>query len=81
MIEMFEKIEKTIYDIKFKYTKLENYYEIEILEQDCFILLKHIHDSKTICDKQKNKLQILLFNTYDEIIDLWIYDNISKGDF
>ena len=78
---MFEKIEKTIYDIKFKYTKLENYYEIEILEQDCFILLKHIHDSKTICDKQKNKLQILLFNTYDEIIDLWIYDNISKGDF
>ena len=78
---MFEKIKKEIYDIKFKYTKLENYYEIEILEQDCFILLKHIHDSKTICDKQKNKLQILLFNTYDEIIDLWIYDNISKGDF
>ena len=77
---MFEKIKKEIYDIKFKYTKLENYYEIEILEQDCFILLKHIHDSKTICDKQKNKLQILLFNTYDEIIDLWIYDNISKGD-
>ena len=77
---MFKKIEKEIYDIKFKYTKLENYYEIEILEQDCFILLKHIHDSKTICDKQKNKLQFLLFNTYDEIIDLWIYDNISKGE-
>ena len=78
---MFEKIEKEIYDIKFKYTKLENYYEIEILEQECFILLKHIHDSKTICDKQKNKLQNLLFNTYDTIIDLWLYDNISKGDF
>ena len=78
---MFEKIEKEIYDIKFKYTKLENYYEIEILEQECFILLKHIHDSKSICDKQKNKLQNLLFNTYDTIIDLWLYDNISKGDF
>ena len=78
---MFEKIEKEIYDIKFKYTKLENYYEIEILEQECFILLKHIHDSKTICDKQKNKLQNLLFNTYDTIIDLWLYDNISRGDF
>ena len=78
---MFEKIEKEIYDIKFKYTKLENYYEIEILEQDCFILLKHIHDSKSICDNQKNKLQNLLFNTYDTIIDLWLYDNISKGDF
>ena len=77
---MFEKIEKGIYDIKFKYTKLENYYEIEILEQDCFILLKHIHDSKSICDKQKNKLQNLLFNTYDTIIDLWLYDNISKGE-
>ena len=77
---MFEKIEKEIYDIKFKYTKLENYYEIEILEQDCFILLKHIHDSKSICDNQKNKLQNLLFNTYDTIIDLWLYDNISKGD-
>ena len=77
---MLEIIEKAIYDIKFKYTKLENYYEIENLEQECFILLKHIHDSKLICDKQKNKLQILLFNTYDEIIDLWIYDNISKGD-
>ena len=77
---MFEKIEKEIYDIKFKYTKLENYYEIEILEQECFILLKHIHDSKSICDNQKNKLQNLLFNTYDEIIDLWLYDNISKGD-
>ena len=78
---MFEKIEKEIYDIKFKYTKLENYYEIEILEQNCFLLLKHIHDSKSICDKQKNKLQNLLFNTYDTIIDLWLYDNISKGDF
>ena len=78
---MFEKIEKSIYDIKFKYTKLENYYEIEILEQDCFILLKHIHDSKSICDKQKNKLENLMFNTYDEIIDLWLYDNISRGDF
>ena len=78
---MFEKIEKEIYDIRFKYTKLENYYEIEILEQECFILLKHIHDSKSICDKQKNKLQDLLFNTYDTIIDLWLYDNISKGDF
>ena len=78
---MFEKIEKEIYDIKFKYTKLENYYEIEILEQECFLLLKHIHDSKSICDKQKNKLQNLLFNTYDTIIDLWLYDNISKGDF
>ena len=78
---MFEKIEKEIYDIKFKYTKLENYYEIENLEQDCFILLKHIHDSKSICDKQKNKLQKLLFSTYDTIIDLWLYDNISRGDF
>ena len=78
---MFEIIEKTIYDIKFKYTKLENYYEIENLEQECFILLKHIHDSKTICDNLKNKLQNLLFNTYDTIIDLWLYDNISKGDF
>ena len=58
---MFEKIEKEIYDIKFKYTKLENYYEIEILEQECFILLKHIHDSKSICDKQKNKLQNLSY--------------------
>ena len=77
---MFEIIEKEICDIKFKYTKIENYYEIEILEQECFTLLKHIHDSKTICDKQKNKLQNLLFNTYDEIIDLWIYDSISKGD-
>lgn len=78
---MFEIIEKAIYDIKFKYTILENYYEIEILEQDCFMILKHIHDSKLICDKQKNKLLNLLFNTYDEIIDLWIYDSISKGDF
>ena len=78
---MFEIIEKEIYDIKFKYAKTENYYEIEILELDCFILLKRIHDSKSICDKQKNKLQILLFNTYDEIIDLWLYDSISKGDF
>lgn len=77
---MFEKIKKAIYDIKFKYTKLENYYEIENLEQECFILFKHIHDIKTICDNQKNKLQNLLFNTYDEIIDLWIYDNISKGE-
>lgn len=77
---MITIIEKAISDIKFKYTKLENYYEIEILEQDCFILLKHIHDSESICDKQKNKLQNLLINTYDEIIDLWIYDSISKGD-
>ena len=77
---MFEIIEKAIYDIKFKYTKLENYYEIEILEQECFILLKHIHDSKSICNNQKNKLQNFLFNTYDEIIDFWIYDNISKGE-
>ena len=77
---MLEIIEKAIYDIKFKYTKTENYYEIENLEQDCFILLKHIHDSKSICDKQKNNLGNLLFNTYDEIIDLWIYDSISKGE-
>ena len=77
---MFEKLKKKIYDIKFKYTKLENYYEIEILEQECFILLKHIHDSESICDNQKNKLQNLLFNTYDEIIDLWLYDSISKGE-
>lgn len=78
---MVEVIEKAIYDIQFKYTKLENYYEIEILEQDCFMILKYIHDSKLICDKQKNKLQNLLFNTYDTIIDLWIYDNISNGGF
>ena len=77
---MLEIIEKAIYDIKFKYTKLENCYEIEILELECFSLLKRIHDSKSICDKQKNKLQNLLFNTYDEITDLWIYDNISKGE-
>lgn len=78
---MFEIIEKAIYDIEFKYTKLENYYEIEILEQDCFMILKLIHDSKSICYKQKNKLQNLLFIIYDTIIDLWLYDNISRGDF
>ena len=78
---MVEIIEKEIYDIKFKYTKLEYYYEIENLEQECFILLKHIYDSTTICNNQKNKLQNLLFNTYDTIIDLWLYDNISRGDF
>ena len=78
---MVEKIEKAIYDIKFKYTKLENYYKVEILEQECFILLKHIHDSESIYDNQKNKLQNLLFNTYDNILDLWLCDSISKGDF
>ena len=78
---MFEIIEKEIYNIKFNYTKLENYYNFEELEQNCFVILKILHDTITICDIQKRYLEKLLFTTYDDIVRLWNFDDISKGGF
>lgn len=78
---MFEIIENEIYNIQFKYTKLENYYKEDKLQQDCFILLKKIHNNKIICDSKKIYLQDFLFFTYEVIIWLWNIDATSKGDF
>ena len=78
---MFEIIEKEIYNIKFNYTKIENYYNFEELEQNCFVILKIIHDTIMICDMQKRYLEKLLFTVYDDIVRLWNFDDISKGCF
>lgn len=78
---MFEIIEKEIYNIKFNYTKLENYYNFEELEQNCFVILKILHDTIIICDIQKRYLEKLLFTVYDDIVRLWNFDDISRGDF
>ena len=77
---MFEIIEKEIYNIKFNYTKLENYYNFEELEQNCFVILKILHDTIIICDIKKRYLEKLLFTAYDDIVRLWNFDDISKGD-
>ena len=76
---MFEIIEKEIYNIKFNYTKLENYYKFEELEQNCSVILKILHDTITICDIQKRYLEKLLFIVYDDVVRLWNFDDISKG--
>lgn len=77
---MFEIIEKEIYNIKFNYTKLENYYNFEELEQNCFVILKILHDTIIICDIQKRYLEKLLFTIYDDIVRLWNFDDISRGN-
>lgn len=78
---MFEIIEKEIYNIKFNYTKIENYYNFEELEQNCFVILKILNDTIMICDMQKRYLEKLLFTVYDDIVRLWNFDDITKGDF
>ena len=78
---MFDIIEKEIYNIKFNYTKLENFYNFEELEQNCFVILKILHDTIIICDRQNRYLEKLLFTIYDDIVRLWNFDDISKGDF
>lgn len=75
---MFEIIEKEIYNIKFNYTKLENYYNFEKLDRDCFIILRIIDETMNIW--RKRYLEKLLFTIYDDIVRLWNFDDISKGD-
>lgn len=77
---MFEIIEKEIYNIKFNYTKLENYYNYVELKQNCFEILLYINKTDTICDTEKKYLSNLIFSTYNDIISIWKYDAISKGD-
>ena len=77
---MFEIIEKEIYNIKFNYTKLENYYNFEKLDRDCFVILRILYETIMICDMQKRYLEKLLFTVYDDIVRLWNFDDISRGD-
>lgn len=77
---MFEIIEKEIYNIKFNYTKLENYYNFEKLDSDCFVILRILYETIMICDMQKRYLEKLLFTIYDDIVRLWNFDDISRGD-
>ena len=64
---MFEIIEKEIYNIKFNYTKLENYYNFEKLDRDCFVILRILYETIMICDIQKRYLEKLLFTVFDSV--------------
>ena len=77
----YKKIEKDICFTKFYYTNIQNYYNFTELKQNCFTILKDIYSSINLSTEEKNRLQNILFNTYDEIILLWNFDDITKGGF
>ena len=78
---MFEIIEKEIYNIKFNYTKLENYYNFEKLDSDCFVILRILHETINTADINKRYLQKHICPMHDDIVRLCIFDDISKGGF
>ena len=77
---MAEKIKEEIYFIRIYYTHIMNYYNYDELKQNCFEILLYIN-TITISDNEKEYLRDFVFSTYDDIISIWKYDTISKGDF
>ena len=77
----YERFKNEIYFIKYYYTNLINYYNFEELKQNCFNIFKNIYDSISLSSEEKDLLQNKLFNTYNNIIWIWNFDDISKGEF
>ena len=77
---MFEKIKEEIDFIRIYYLHITNYYNYDELKQNCFEILLYINNTNTISDIEKVRLQDLVFRTYEDIINIWKYDTISKGD-
>lgn len=78
---MFEKIKDEIDFIKIYYLHITNYYKYDELKQNCFEILSYINNTNTISDNEKEWLRDFVFRNYDDIISIWKYDTISKGDF
>lgn len=78
---MFEKIKKEIEFIRIYYLHITNYDNYDELKQNCFEILLYINNTNTISDNEKELLQDFVFSTYDNIIGIWKYDTISRGDF
>ena len=77
---MFEKIKEEIDIIRIYYLHITNYYNYDELKQNCFEILLYINNTNAINDKVKECLRDLVFRTYDNIISIWKYDTISKGE-
>lgn len=77
---MFEKIKEEIYFIRIYYLHITNYYNYDELKQNCFEILIYINNTNTISDIEKVRLQDFVFRTYEDIINIWKYDTISKGE-
>lgn len=78
---MCEKIKDEIDFIRIFYLHITNYYKYDELKQNCFVILLYINNTNTISDNEKECLRDFVFRTYDDIISIWKYDTISKGDF
>ena len=78
---MFEKIKEEIDFIRIYYLHIINYYNYDELKQNCFEILLYINNTNTISDNEKECLRDFVFRTYDDIISIWKYDTISRGDF
>lgn len=78
---MFEKIKEEIDFIRIYYLHITNYYNYDELKQNCFEILLYINNTNSISDNEKECLRDFVFRTYDDIISIWKYDTISKGDF
>lgn len=77
---MFEKIKEEINFIRIYYLHIINYYEYDELKRNCFEILLYINNANTISDNEKDCLRDFVFKTYDDIISIWKYDTISKGE-
>ena len=77
---MFEKIKEEIDFIRIYYLHITNYYNDDELAQNCFKILLYINNTNTISDNEKERLRDFVFKTYDDIISIWKYDTISRGD-
>ena len=78
---MFGKIKEEIDFIRIYYLHIINYYNYGELKQNCFEILLYINNTNTICDNEKECLRDFVFRNYEEIISIWKYDTITKGDF
>ena len=77
---MSEKIKEEIYFIRIYYTHIINYYNYDELKQNCFEILLYINNTNTISDNEKVRLQDFVYSTYNDIISIWKFDTISKGE-